>query len=429
MKKIFLLFVFLLTFLFVESGNAKQHVWIEQDWLNEEWVNVSRDITNYENDNITDATFQDWAGNDWINDSRISYTYNTKGQITNYLYEIYENSMWSVYMKMDYFYEGDNLVKTDMYADDEGELVLSASNRFSYNAKGLLVLDEFYQIMGGVEMLFTKNEYSYDAKDREIEAISFMLDFMTSELIENEKTTTFYENNSNNPSIIVEYSWIEEDWLESMRTRYAYNAADYQIEEIQQMWNDDWENWQRTETLRNNNNYETQVINQLWNGSDWENNSKLLYEYNNDDLTREVYQLWNAGDWENTDETLYYYDNDGLYLILERVWSSEDWVNSSRYLREGASSVNISSNTVNIDVYPNPTQSVLNVAFSLEHSSYVKANIYSMDAKSNTTVINGFFEKGTQNEVIELSNLTNGTYIINFLIGRNNFIKKFVISK
>jgi hypothetical protein len=431
MKILFVLFVFFLSFLVVESINAKQQVWVSQEWINEEWSNTDREIIVYDGDNISMATFQEWDGSDWVNDSRMSYSYNSKGQATSYTYEYYEESAWVIYSRVDYIYEGDNIVKVEMYYNEDGEFGLEAVLEYTYNAKGLMISSEYYMYDEGEAMLFSKNVYSYDASDREIEEIYYSFDFMTFELKESSKTTYSYQGNSKNPSIETDYSWEEEVWTETNRRLYEYNAAGNETELILQIWNGQWNNWERTETQWNKNN-ETQIIIQMWEDDKWENSSKEFFEYNNDDLlTRSVSQFWdwNLDVWTNSYESMYYYDEDGEYLILERTWEGNEWINAWRYFRDGAVSVNDLKNIINLEVFPNPTASSLNLSFSLEKPEFVRANIFSIQAKSNMTVINDFYQNGEHTEIIDVNELANGAYMVNFQIGTKSYIKKFVVNK
>ncbi len=430
MKKISVLFAFFLAFLIVENGNAKQQVWITQDWENEEWVNIEKDQFIYDGDNISEVIFHIWSGSDWFIESRTSYSYDSQGYITSYVYDIYEGSEWITDMRINYYYEEGNIVKTEMYFNEEGELTLATTIQYTYNSKGLLEEYEYYQYDEGESFLFMKDTYTYDALDREIENISFRIDYMTFELMPSMKITSTYESNNENPSIETQYDWDEDEWVETDRELYSYNAKGYVIEVIYQIWQEAWVNLQREETQWNNDNNESQFITQFWNGEAWENDSKELNEYNNGGYnTRNLFQSWLAGEWRNIEESLMYYDDDDMYLNLDRVWENEEWVNVSRSFREGAlSAANITKN-VNIDIYPNPTASTLNLSFSLENPAFVRANIYSLDARSNLAIINSYYQQGEHIEIVDVNDLTNGTYLLNFQTGTNNFIRKFVINK
>lgn len=89
--------------------------------------------------------------------------------------------------------------------------------------------------------------------------------------------------------------------------------------------------------------------------------------------------------------------------------------------------VSILSNTNLIDVYPNPNQGSLNLSYSFENQpERIQVSLINMSGQSVHKEFISFAGSGTQ--ALDISNLSNGIYIVEFL-GQSTVIRKKIILK
>jgi hypothetical protein len=85
-----------------------------ESWSGNVWSNDSRIMNTYTGALLTLSLYQEWTGS-WKNVSRESYTYDTYGNQTEYLYEEWNLGSWSLYTgdRHVYTYDGSNNILTD----------------------------------------------------------------------------------------------------------------------------------------------------------------------------------------------------------------------------------------------------------------------------------------------------------------------------
>ena len=95
---------------------------------------------------------------------------------------------------------------------------------------------------------------------------------------------------------------------------------------------------------------------------------------------------------------------------------------------------NIENNEVNavnnLNVYPNPMQTTGTVSFTLnENSDNNSIEVFDINGKLMLKENLGRLLKGTYNETIDVSNLSNGTYFIKLNSGTQSKLSKIVVLK
>lgn len=80
-----------------------------------------------------------------------------------------------------------------------------------------------------------------------------------------------------------------------------------------------------------------------------------------------------------------------------------------------------------IESYPNPTTDVLNIRFELKNSNIVSANLLDITGKVLTSKSFGNLASGTYNESFNTSSFTSGIYFIEFTIGEDKIVNRFMV--
>jgi hypothetical protein len=86
------------------------------------------------------------------------------------------------------------------------------------------------------------------------------------------------------------------------------------------------------------------------------------------------------------------------------------------------------ANSFELDVYPNPTSSSINIDFSLEMADKIEICLYDINGRLLQTLVNEHLPEGFHNKFIQLGNLNinSGIYLIAFK-SKDNFITKKII--
>jgi len=84
--------------------------------------------------------------------------------------------------------------------------------------------------------------------------------------------------------------------------------------------------------------------------------------------------------------------------------------------------------TENISVYPNPAKDDINILFSLEEPSYVKASITNISGSETYMILDEItYKKGKHLSNIDTKGYPSGIYMINIIINKNIYHKKIII--
>jgi hypothetical protein len=81
-----------------------------------------------------------------------------------------------------------------------------------------------------------------------------------------------------------------------------------------------------------------------------------------------------------------------------------------------------------VNVYPNPTSTSLNISFNLPQADEISINLYDTQGKLISEKNIGKKESGKYQEVIDLTNVPQGTYVCR-IVGIHNTITKQIIKQ
>ena len=216
--------------------------------------------------------------------------------------------------------------------------------------------------------------------------------------------------------------WDNDQWENSWRNIYSYDAENKLIEELDQgwnnnMWNDVFRGYYYYDTNSNlieflaqssvginflrylysydANNNRIEQIRQMWNGTDWDNGGRVLYTYNtNNDLTEEIIQEWDGSEWVNIDKYTY------LYLVTE-----------VKKIEESVLNYGISNN------FPNPFNPSTRIKYFIPTQSYVTIKVFDALGNEITTLVNEEKQTGSYHVEFDASELTSGIYLYRLRAG------------
>lgn len=168
---------------------------------------------------------------------------------------------------------------------------------------------------------------TYDANNNEINYIE--QDWNGSAWVNQRQKTCTFDANDNRTSRL-EQGWNSGVWENSYRVTYTYDVNNNQTNDLGQIWNGNaWENFYQDNYTYDTNNNLASILGQSWNGNTWENASQSIYSFVNNNLTSSLGQTWNGSAWENFSQSSYVYDaNNNLTSIIGQDWNGSVWENS-----------------------------------------------------------------------------------------------------
>ncbi|MBK6285325.1 MAG: lamin tail domain-containing protein [Draconibacterium sp.] len=136
-------------------------------------------------------------------------------------------------------------------------------------------------------------------------------------------------------------------------------------------------------------------------------------------------------------------DGDGYSLIAAQTnptgdpnmveyWAVSKYLNGSPMADDEASVITntpvFATKSFNLEVYPNPTSSSVNIDFLLEGDEKIEIGLYDINGRLLSTLVNEFLTEGYHNQTVQLNNmnLKSGIYLVVFK-SRDNLVTKKLI--
>jgi hypothetical protein len=83
--------------------------------------------------------------------------------------------------------------------------------------------------------------------------------------------------------------------------------------------------------------------------------------------------------------------------------------------------LNSIENKIAYSMYPNPTTNSFHVDFELDNESEVSIELYTIDGKKIRQIESKTIESGKHSKIIDIEDLTAGSYFVTFKIGNAKF--------
>ncbi len=345
---------------------------VNQNWVGNQWNDVSRMINTYDGNNyLTESRQQQWVNPGlWQNHVLVQYTNNGTGNVVEYISQNWDlqSSTWQRYFKGNHLYDNNRLSETINSSWLNNAWVNQFKTTYFYNASGLLI-SEISQTWDNTASLWENT-----SRQMNTYLPNGLLESTTSQFWNddnNQWTNTYLETYSyvnDKVSTIVYQIWMQTLWIDQMRDTYTYNANgdEYTVKE---------ENWE----------LET---------SQWENNS----------LTTNTYDA-----------------NRNLVEELLQTWEDEAWINESRMVLTYSGSTGVDDGeSTSVGLYPNPVKDHLVVQFP--KASNVAS--YQVIALSGKTILKDRLQGVTTR--INLTTLPDGVYLLKIEDNNHSTVKKFI---
>ncbi len=305
---------------------------IHQIWEDGVWENVAKSVYTYNGDAfLLEEISMAWMAGAWQNFYKYVYSYDETGQINIIMgYFWYpETSEWGEFMKMNYIFN-DGLI-SEVYVET--------------NYTG--------QWMGTSRYL-----YQYDAMGNMVEQLEIDYDFETSSWVNDDLNTWVFDGNL--PIENIEMEWEDGAWHYDNKKTWTYNPQAYYTEELLYYWRSEaWENTEKT----------TPTYDGAWN------------------ITEELTIANYSGAWENSIWKQWTYDGAGNTISkLVQIWEAKGWVYSekeeSTYMLVGTDDLLFpASNTLNVDVGPNPFRNFTTISIDGAASSDLEIGMYNLNGQ------------------------------------------------
>ncbi len=390
-------------------------------------ADTTRSIHTYdENGNFLSWTGQLYVNPVWENDDRESYTYDEKGNPITYLYEVWENNNWiGDYRGFTTYDEFGNETEyfSEEWTDSSWEISYQSRSTNTYDNNRNLLSTEELKIIDDSLVNARRYEYSYDSIGNLLTILSY--NYGSDPWLYEEKTTYTYDSNNNVITELSQYYSLN-TWSNGNLFTYIYNA-DGSVEK---------RNYQNLDY--NNEPYATEFGTTTY---EYDSNGNLLsigeseiytYDSNGNLLTWDFLTLnSDLNQWEHK-------WSEPCRIFIKTTYSGEIWNfpvqkfgNGILFYTYGAGNKmifhwtqveitginDINENNI-ITIYPNPASTTLNIK-GIENQNIAK--VYSMDGKQMLTI-----PISENNQVLNVSQLKSGIYILKIETAKGIITKKFV---
>lgn len=419
-----------------------------------------REIYTYEKGVLKDVVYQNWNKSklDFINDSKSSGEYNTNGNTTLALIQVWDT--------VSNFWVNNSMTKFEISTKNNKETERSyflwqkASNKWRHTSRNTTEYDADNNIS-------TYSTENYNTKTDTL-------------LFTSKSFYSYYSNNNLKEIYYQNYDETISDWVNVQKIKYSYNANNKLTETRGERWSavlGDWQNLNKRTIVFNANNLETENKLEVWNSAlglyenrslvlksygakntlfeskdlswdnvfnAWDSTAKYMCYYNSDyqiDSVNNYY--WNyTGPWKLTYKTKNFYDNRGsmtktidmrlvsstnlfemqrrrsfefdsdTFVVAEETgngWNATNNEFDDRTRTEYSCPFNKNTGVLNLEsdlflVFPNPATS------NIIHVSVSGPSLYKIYNKLGAIVSIGSFEKGINS--IEISKFAKGIYFI-----------------
>jgi len=372
-----------------------QIVWYYQGWTGTSWEAYRRTFSTYNSaGNLTEYMEQWWEPKfeAWVNYSRDFYTYDSAGNLTEHMNQYYwERGAWVNGGLFLYTYDSaGNLTETlsQSWDDAAGAWVTYERKFYTYDSAGNLTeyMDQYWVAASGVWVNGMHYLYTYDSAGNRSEWLWQIWDAAAG------------------------------DWVTGGHYLYTYDSAGNLTEHMEQYWDAASGAWVRVNSWHFLYTYDsagnwTEWLWQYWDDTAgaWVNHWRELYTYNSaGNRTEVLWQDWDAaaGDWVNSWYYLYTYDSAGnlTETLVQRwdVWAGA-WVTDAREITTETVALSAGDPALGDGFparfslhqnYPNPFNPSTTIPFDLPQAAEVRLAIYDLQGREVAVLVDRWMEAG-----------------------------------
>ena len=435
------------------------------------WQFSSKSNTEYDSyGNWVMKTYENWSVEDtaFINLSKVVYSFNEIGE--KLLYELWrwdtELSQWYGYFKYVYEYNenGDKTFEqkwswsTDLfdwinsyYIDDEyNEFGRTHHEHWKWDTDnsiwyGYMLSDRYYNSLGNDTLYLTytwadndwlmlwKYETIFDNDGNRIQTLMYSWNSEIEEF-ENMRKTIYEYNPFGEYTLMIASDWDDVllEYVDSRKWIREFSETGMVLYWHYSTWSDTKRGWipsWKSEYEYDDNDYETESAKWKWDSANniWYGDFMSTHSYDPYGNIISYFMYWWSSemtDWEGYSGYYSYFDNDGfLNLVINYDWDDElfDWHLNTKDFYYYRITVGVNEVVDQIfTVYPNPTTDFLKI----DYRSKNEIDVQLITLSGCPVIIKSNFTPGN---VIDISNLSSGIYVLWIYDGTIKTSKKIII--
>ena len=286
-----LLAVFLVHMTINDSLSQKIQSTTTEIYVNSSWVNSARNSYTYDaKGNLVNLALLTWdAGMDsWKPGTLFNYTNNSEGTINNVKVQTWDldSRSWKNSTLTSYIYNSDDQILAatgQTFADNSW--LNSSQNNYTYDTKGNLT-NLLLQIWDS-EISNWKNSGQYNYTNNSYGVINESVHQIWDTNLNSWKNSimiSFSYNSSNQIRTIINKKYQNDNCLNSSRSIHTYDSKGYLSEILFEAWNEGLNTWtssSRNQYINSSNGTVDNLVVQYWNtnSNSWENSSRTTYIY------------------------------------------------------------------------------------------------------------------------------------------------------
>lgn len=363
---------------------------------NNAWVSVSKIIYTYTtNRKLKTKTNQIWDNGAWLNQEKLTNTWNSNGYLVAALTEVWAEDVWAS-SEFEIFVRNDDgsfLEYTKQTWD--GTNWINAAHISNVFNNGLVETSTFQ--VGINNEWYNTERYSYS-----------------------------YNAQGQNTSYIVSV-WADDQWIDAYKYNYTYNSLGYEDSGLIQVWLDNtWQN--QTYSLYTLDGFGSlqSALTQTWSNNAWLNESLLTFDYDgNGNAFEGNYYIWDNDSWEQSvdQEIVMTYDN-GIKEIKVNGYHAE----ASYFSMLVGNLENNLSEKLQFGLYPNPAATSLTI--EVERNFLLEAvQIFDLTGKLIQAIELPHNVNNALKFSISVSDVPNGLYFVRAFGSGTTSVKKLIISR
>jgi hypothetical protein len=354
----------------------------------------------------------DTLAHSWVFAGTAASSYDSAGNQTEYLYQLWDGSAWVNNWKYTYDY--------DIYGNRTARL-------FSYWVGHECINQE-------------KCTYTYDLNGDQLEAL---YQIWNGNAFENDQKYTFTYDTTQNQTTESVQGWNDGAWVDigKHKTTSSYDAYGNCTMLFYQNWNGNtWDNIGKSTYTYDGDGTLTEDLYQMWSNYEmlWVNGLKYTFTCDtNRNQTNELLQHWYDTAWVNYSNRTFNYETNGNRMgYLSQRWNNSMWVNSENHtftwqmlITDVNDVTNVIKNFALSPNYPNPFNPQTKISFSVPKESFITLKVYDVLGREVATLVQDTKQQGEYTVTWNADNVPSGVYFYKLLAGDFVETKKMVLMK
>ncbi|MDA3894205.1 MAG: T9SS type A sorting domain-containing protein [Salinivirgaceae bacterium] len=408
-----------------------------------EYISILEPIIDHNPDSVIYYSWET-SNENWAPNSKYTYEFNNDRRLIKELELQWKDNNWELLFKKEVFYDDSMLIEESAFVWDwyYKEWVNSKHLNFTFNSIGSLLSK--HQTIYNEDMFVWENDSLFEYTYNDSFYLSQIIEFNWFKSLNDWEGSLkhSYEYDTIGNLLIHTQYLFEFDlmvWEKYKKSLFIYNEINELFKQIQLSTNNDgidWTNEKKYQYTYYSNGLIQDMVCFRWvfynSNYIWLEDFKISYVYNEQNQVIEQYYYlfdWDLLIWENRFFTENTYDSENRLSKSEYFdWKSNKWIEKDKqtYYYDGYTSKILSDRLNKITLYPNPAKDVLFINIEEFASTAHKISVFNILGQEEK-IKNVEFSS----EVIKLniSNQSNGVYLIQVSNGDNSYSSRFIIAE